>query len=105
MFFQFGVERNSAIYGSDVLFAFIAVVDQLNFRAAILLGITHSALSHSMQQLKRRLGITHRTRMTRSEFLTDAGNRSLERLWPAIELDGKAEEARRSCPAGWYSRP
>ena len=40
------------------LTAFIAVADNLSFRAAASqLGVTPSALSHSMRQLEDRLGI------------------------------------------------
>ena len=40
------------------LTAFVAVADRLSFRAAALqLGVTPSALSHSMRQLEERLGV------------------------------------------------
>jgi DNA-binding transcriptional LysR family regulator len=40
------------------LTAFIAVADHLSFRAAASrLGVTPSALSHSMRQLEERLGV------------------------------------------------
>ncbi|WP_374373241.1 LysR family transcriptional regulator [Dongia sp.] len=76
------------------LTAFIAVADHLNFRAAATrLGITPSALSHSMRQLEERLGVRLLNRTTRSMSLTDAGVRLLERLRPAIdEIDGALED-------------
>ena len=68
------------------LTAFIAVADHLSFRAAASrLGVTPSALSHSMRQLEERLGVRLLHRTTRSVSLTDAGFRLLERLRPAID--------------------
>jgi DNA-binding transcriptional LysR family regulator len=67
------------------LTAFIAVADHLNFRAAASqLGVTPSALSHSMRQLEERLGARLLNRTTRSVSVTDAGHRLLERLRPAM---------------------
>ena len=84
----FGVEGNSGMRNrgdlSD-LTSFVAIADQLSFRAAALrLGVTPSALSHSMRQLEERLGMRLLNRTTRSVSLTDAGLRLLERLRPAI---------------------
>src|ERR1700720_4767929 len=68
------------------LTAFVAVADQRSFRAAASrLGVTPSALSHSMRQLEERLEVRLLHRTTRSVSLTDAGLRLLERLRPAIE--------------------
>ncbi len=68
------------------LTAFVAVADRLSFRAAASqLGVTPSALSHSMRQLEGRLGVRLLHRTTRSVSLTDAGRRLLDRLRPAIE--------------------
>ena len=70
------------------LTAFVAVADRLSFRAAASrLGVTPSALSHSMRQLEERLGVRLLHRTTRSVSVTDAGQRLLERLRPAIERD------------------
>src|SRR3982074_2694929 len=75
------------------LTAFIAVADHLSFRvAASRLGVTPSALSHSMRQLEERLGIRLLHRTTRSVSLTDAGVRLLERLRPAIDQIAEALE-------------
>jgi DNA-binding transcriptional LysR family regulator len=76
------------------LTAFMAVADHLNFRAAASrLGITPSALSHSMRQLEERLAVRLLNRTTRSMSLTDAGFRLLERVRPAIEqIDGALED-------------
>jgi DNA-binding transcriptional LysR family regulator len=68
------------------LTAFIAVADELSFRAAALrLGVTPSALSHSMRQLEERLKVRLLNRTTRSVSLTDAGLRLLGRLRPAMD--------------------
>src|ERR1700687_1372826 len=68
------------------LTAFIAVADQRSFRAAASrLGVTPSALSHSMRQLEERLGVRLLHRSTRSVSATDAGLRLLAQLRPAID--------------------
>src|SRR6202035_5778498 len=81
------VERNSAMDRSNLadLTAFVAIADRLSFRAAASqLGVTPSALSHSMRQLEERLGVRLLHRTTRSVSLTDAGRGLLERLGTAI---------------------
>jgi DNA-binding transcriptional LysR family regulator len=68
------------------LTGFVAVADNLSFRvAAVRLGVTPSALSHTMRQLEERLGVRLLHRTTRSVSLTDAGLRLLDRLRPAVE--------------------
>jgi DNA-binding transcriptional LysR family regulator len=68
------------------LTAFVAVADQLSFRAAASrLSVTPSALSHTMRQLEERLGVRLLHRTTRSVSVTDAGRRLLDRLRPAID--------------------
>src|SRR6202035_343737 len=102
----FGVERNSAMDRGNLadLTAFVAVADHLSFRAASSqLGVTPSALSHSMRQLEERLGTRLLNRTTRSVSVTDAGLRLLERLRPAVDqitdaLDGLSQE--RGRPVG-----
>src|SRR5271169_6836103 len=76
------------------LTAFVAVADHLSFRAAApRLGVTPSALSHTMRQLEERIGVRLLNRTTRSLSPTDAGLRLLERLRPAIEqIDGALED-------------
>jgi DNA-binding transcriptional LysR family regulator len=76
------------------LTAFVAVADHLSFRAAASrLGITPSALSHSMRQLEERLGVRLLHRTTRSVSVSDAGLRLLERLRPAFgEISGALED-------------
>jgi DNA-binding transcriptional LysR family regulator len=83
------------------LTAFVAVADQRSFRAAApRVGVTPSALSHSMRQLEERLGVRLLHRTTRSVAVTDAGLRLLERLRPAISqisdaLEGLNQERQR----------
>src|SRR3984957_8733941 len=86
------------------LAAFVAVADHLSFRAAASrLGVTPSALSHTMRQLEERLGLRLLHRTTRSVSVTDAGHRLLERLRPAIDqIAGALEDLNqeRSRPVG-----
>ena len=73
------------------LTAFVAVADNLSFRAAASrLGVTPSALSHTMRQLEEHLGVRLLHRTTRSVALTDAGLRLLDRLRPAVEQVSRA---------------
>src|SRR5260221_11004028 len=84
----FSIERSSSMDRGDLadLTAFVAVADHLSFRhAASRLGVTPSALSHSMRQLEERLGVRLLNRTTRSVSVTDAGLRLLDRLRPAID--------------------
>src|SRR5271170_7273690 len=76
------------------LTAFVAVADRRSFRAAASqLGVTPSALSHSMRLLEERLGLRLLHRTTRSVSVTDAGLRLLERLRPAIDqISGALED-------------
>jgi DNA-binding transcriptional LysR family regulator len=86
------------------LTAFIVIAERLSFRAAASrLGVTASALSHSMRQLEERLGVRLLNRTTRSVSLTDAGVRLLDKLRPAMDqiteaLEGLNQE--RSRPFG-----
>ena len=83
----FGIERNSAMDRGDLanLSAFVTVADQRSFRsAASRLDVTPSALSHSIRQLEARLGVRLLNRTTRSVSVTDAGQRLLEQLRPAL---------------------
>ena len=68
------------------LAAFVAVADNLSFRAAAArIGVTPSALSHMMRHFEARIGFRLLNRTTRSVSLTDAGLRLLDRLRPAVE--------------------
>src|SRR6516162_5478783 len=73
------------------LAAFVAVADNLSFRAAASrLGVTPSALSHTMRHFEERIGVRLLNRTTRSVALTDAGLRLLDRLRSAVEQVSRA---------------
>jgi DNA-binding transcriptional LysR family regulator len=75
----------------DDLLAFIHVARELSFtRAAAKLGVSPSALSHSMRGLEERLGLRLLTRSTRSVTLTAAGDRLLQSVGPRLdEIDAE----------------
>lgn len=75
----------------DDLLAFIEVARELSFtRAAAKLGVSPSALSHSMRGLEERLGLRLLTRTTRSVTLTAAGERLLQSIGPRLdEIDAE----------------
>lgn len=67
------------------LHAFMAVAEHLSFRrAAELLGVTRSSLSHTVRSLEGRLGTRLLHRTTRSVALTQAGEQFLARLDPLL---------------------
>jgi DNA-binding transcriptional LysR family regulator len=71
--------------------AFLAVAEERNFtRAAARLGVSQSALSHTVRRLEERLGVRLLTRTTRSVAPTEAGQRLIGTLAPA--LDGIAAQ-------------
>jgi DNA-binding transcriptional LysR family regulator len=74
------------------LVAFVQVAESRSFSAAAArMGLTPSAVSQSIRLLEARVGIALFTRTTRSVRLTEAGERYLERVRPAvIELDEAA---------------
>lgn len=73
------------------LSAFAAVAEERNFtRAAARLGVSQSALSHSMRSLEKRLGVQLLARTTRSVSATAAGTALLQELAPALERIGSA---------------
>src|ERR1700743_339975 len=66
------------------LTAFLAVAEERNFtRAAARLGVSQSALSHTVRRLEERLGVRLLTRTTRSVAPTEAGQRLIGTLAPA----------------------
>lgn len=68
------------------LLAFLAVGRERSFtRAAAKLGVSQSALSHTMRGLEERLGIRLLTRTTRSVAPTEAGERLLQAIGPRLE--------------------
>ncbi|MNF78742.1 HTH-type transcriptional regulator DmlR [compost metagenome] len=76
------------------LSTFLSVATHLNFsRAAVELGLTPSALSHSVRTLENRLGVRLFNRTTRSVGLTEAGERLFARLKPAFrDIDDALED-------------
>lgn len=73
---------------------FLCIAQHLNFsRAAVDLGLTPSALSHSLRALENRLGVCLFNRTTRSVALTEAGERLYARLKPAFrDIDDAIED-------------
>lgn len=68
------------------LIAFLAVAREGSFtRAAAQLGVSQSALSHTIRGLETRLGIRLLTRTTRSVSLTEAGERLARSIGPHFE--------------------
>jgi DNA-binding transcriptional LysR family regulator len=86
------------------LVAFVVVAEERSFtRAAAKLGTSQSALSHTIRRIETRLGLNLLTRTTRSVAPTEAGERLLETLRPAlddIEARIDALSALREKPAG-----
>jgi DNA-binding transcriptional LysR family regulator len=73
--------------------AFVAVAERTNFaRAAAHLGIAASTISQTIRSLEERLGMRLLNRTTRSVSLTDAGEKLLARIRPAIMELGAAVE-------------
>jgi DNA-binding transcriptional LysR family regulator len=70
----------------DDLLAFLAVGRERSFtKAAAKLGVSQSALSHTIRELEARLGVRLLTRTTRSVSPTEAGERLLHNLGPRFE--------------------
>jgi len=68
------------------LLAFLAVAREQSFtRAAAKLGVSQSALSHTIRGLEERLGVRLLTRTTRSVSPTEAGERLLQTAGPRFE--------------------
>lgn len=68
------------------LVAFLAVARERNFtRAAAPLGVSTSALSHTIRKLEERLGVRLLTRTTRSVSPTEAGERLLSSVGPHFD--------------------
>jgi len=68
------------------LAAFVAVAEEQSFtRAATKLGVSQSALSQTIRGLEARLGIRLLTRTTRRVAPTEAGERLLRTVAPALK--------------------
>lgn len=67
------------------LLSFLEVAGERNFtKAAVKLGVSQSALSHTIKALEARLGVRLLNRTTRSVSLTEAGERLLLSFSPRI---------------------
>ncbi|WP_321792705.1 LysR family transcriptional regulator [Burkholderia pyrrocinia] len=88
----------------NVLRAFLIVARERSFtRAAAQLGVSQSALSHSMRGLEEKLGLRLLTRTTRGVSPTEAGERLLANVRPYYErIDAELESlsALRDKPSG-----
>jgi DNA-binding transcriptional LysR family regulator len=86
------------------LISFLAVARERSFtKAAAKLGVSQSALSHTIRDLEERLGVRLLTRTTRSVAPTDAGERLLRSLGPRfdeIESELASLSELRDKPAG-----
>src|SRR5687767_5405676 len=86
------------------LVAFLAVARERSFtRAAAQIGVSPSALSHTIRKLEERVGVRLLTRTTRSVSATEAGERLLRSIGPHFdeirrEVEGLSEL--REKPAG-----
>lgn len=84
--------------------AFVRVAREGSFtRAAAQLGVSQSALSHTIRGIEARMGIRLLTRTTRSVAVTDAGERLLAIVAPRfdeIEAEVAALSKLREKPAG-----
>ncbi len=86
------------------LLAFLAVARDGSFtRAAAKMGLSQSALSHTIRGLETRLGLRLLTRTTRSVAPTEAGERLLRTIGPhfdQIDIELAALSELRDKPAG-----
>lgn len=86
------------------LLAFVTVAREGSFtRAAAQMGVSQSALSHTIRALEAKLGVRLLTRTTRSVAPTEAGQRLLATLAPRFEeinAEVAAVTALRDRPAG-----
>src|SRR5882724_10291485 len=86
------------------LLAFLAVARERSFtQAAAKLGVSQSALSHTIRALEERLGLRLLTRTTRSVAPTEIGERLLRTIGPRLdEIDAELTSlnALRDKPAG-----
>ncbi len=86
------------------LAAFVAIAEEQSFtRASARLGISQSALSHTIRRLEGRLGVRLLTRTTRNVVPTEAGDQLIETLRPALaEIEAELVMIRqlRDVPSG-----
>ena len=88
----------------DDLIGFLAVAEERSFtRAAAKFGTSPSALSHTINRLEARVGVRLLARTTRNVAPTEAGERMLRALGPALDAIDEALAAARELrekPAG-----
>ena len=86
------------------LSVFLAIARHRSFRkAADEIGVTASALSHSLRTLEEALGLRLLNRTTRSVALTDAGQQLWSRVMPAFrDIDDALDDLNtfRDTPSG-----
>src|SRR5438874_5696067 len=91
------------------LLAFVAVGQERSFtKAAAKLGVSQSALSHTLRELEARVGVRLLTRTTRSVAPTEAGERLLHTIAPRfeeIETELAALSELREKPAAQFGSP
>src|SRR5215475_2735064 len=84
--------------------SFLVVARQRSFTAAAAkLGVSQSALSHTMRELEERLGVRLLTRTTRRVSPSQAGERLLHNIGPRFdEIEAELDAVRelRTKPAG-----
>src|ERR1051325_4223059 len=84
----------------DDLIAFIEVAEIRGFSAAATkLGVSPSGVRQAIRNLEARLGTPLFARTTRSVSLTEAGERYLERVRPAVAEIGEAFDELADLPA------
>ena len=88
----------------NILAAFLAIAEERSFtKAAKRLGVSPSAMSHAVRGLEEDLGVRLLSRTTRSVAPTEAGERLLARLRPALtDVQDAVDQLRglRDKPAG-----
>ncbi|NVO25435.1 LysR family transcriptional regulator [Donghicola mangrovi] len=86
------------------LSVFVVVVEEGSFtRAAVRLGVSQSAVSHTIRRLEDSLGFRLLNRSTRSISATDSGEKLLSTLRPGLsQIEARIEELRsiRDTPSG-----
>jgi DNA-binding transcriptional LysR family regulator len=91
-------------HGLKALEAVLAIARRGSFRAAALdLGMSTTALSHTIARLEASLGVRLFNRTTRSVSLSDAGRAFVDRIAPAVaEIRGAMEvvQSQRLTPSG-----
>lgn len=93
-----------AVLKTNDLQAFLAVAREQSFtKAAARLGVSASALSHTLKQLEARLGVRLLARTTRNVAPTEAGERLMRSIGPHFDAIGESVDALgdlRDRPAG-----